>query len=253
MDVFMLGGELNRKNKPISVFFSGIKPHAPEAMSKVALFTNIYFERFRMISVPLGMKFIRGFDRLYEESADLAEKMLLFWLRGHDLGHMVGEDNLGVEMKDKRFIYYSLHELKSDMISLYLLSSFGLTLSGRNTDEDRIIYNYFIAEALRYIRRGKPELFPDTSSAFLAVNYLMDSGAIYFDVRERCFEIYAEKCYEAVIKLCDQLVKIFRTAARSEALNLYNEFTHNIPGNLLAITTDSNIPFYIDLEYQNKN
>ena len=122
IDVVRLGGELNKEYKPISIFYTGKKSKLTPAQPKVALFTNIYFKRYEIISERLGVRYIRDFYNVENIKRDIINKILLYWLRGHDIGHFFGADNLGDKMKDNRRVYYVLHELKSDVISLYIFS-----------------------------------------------------------------------------------------------------------------------------------
>lgn len=243
-----LAGELDRKNKPISVFYSGDRSGDLPSLSRVMLFTNLYFARFDLITSQLGLKYIRDFVHLSEIPPSSINSIILYWLRGHDLGHSVGSDNLGNNMKDQRFVYYSLHELKSDVISLYFLTRFGLPDADLQTLSNNTIFKVFTAEALRYIRRGNPDHIPDTSSAYLALNYLLKHGALQFEKSKGRFSINSGKFCDSLEELCVHLTEIFRSGDSLDANSFYQKFITPDCGIIPEIVKDSGVPYYIDLE-----
>lgn len=251
MDVAMLSGELDRNNKPISVFYSRDQGENISALSRVTLFTNLYFHRFELLSKRLGRKYISGFDSVDNFSEDIINRVLLFWLRGHDNGHSIGEDNLGQFMKkDKRFKYYALHELKSDIISLYLLSEVD-SLWGEIKIPPGIIYKVFVSEALRYIRRGNPDRIPDTASAHMVINYFLDYGAVSYSSDKVLFNIDDEQLKNAISELCGLMLKIFIKGDHTSAIEFYDKYIEFNSDDVTKFKTDTEIPFFIDMDPSN--
>ncbi|MGH7884356.1 MAG: hypothetical protein ACRENO_01525 [Thermodesulfobacteriota bacterium] len=247
MDVFSFAGELNRIDKPISVFYSGGNSENISSLSKVAVFSNVYFYRFKFISSELGKRFIVNFEMPEDETL---KNILVCWLRGHDLGHGFGIDNLEKKMKSNKKEYYALHELKSDIASLYLLKRISKELF--DVDIIKQIYFVFISEMFRYIRRENFYKLPDSASALLAYKYLIDSGAITFDKAVLKFNIDFRKFECFIETFYIQLIELFAEGDSEKAVDLINKFgeikklgQEKLP-NELAFLEDNSIPHYLE-------
>ena len=250
IDVLRFAGDFKIKYKPISLFYSGTKSRQTPSQSKVALFTNIYFKRFELISELLGRKYIDNFFDENGLSREDINKTLIYWLRGHDIGHFFGRDKLGKNMKDimkknmedNRRIYYILHELKSDIISLLIFKS---RLKELYRDfELKNVYLIFISELFRYMRRGNLLHYADGGSAYLTYKYLIDSGAITVN-KKYIHEIDFEKISNDIEKLCEKLIILFDEGNSLKAV----EFVKNLAD--MENLTSERLPE--DLEFLNDN
>lgn len=248
MDVMCLGGEMNRKNKPVSVFYSGDKTSQRSAQSKVTLFTNLYFTRFDLISARIGSKYIEGFKEVLSLESETRNTILLYWLRGHDLCHSVGADNLGRNMTEERFKYYSLHELKSDILSLYYLIRFRSSLKSLSGVGESSILYIFVSEALRYARRGNPGIIPDTTSALMALSYLERCSVLNYSRDGEKMYLDKDRIIENLEGLCLELLELFRKGDASDALRFCRHYSDPGYGLISDIIKDSDIPYYIDLQ-----
>lgn len=248
MKVFSFSGELRRSNKPISLFYSGGRTNNLSSLSKVVVFSNVYFSRFEHISSLLGRKYIDDFGTVDALPEDLRNTAILYWLRGHDTGHFFGRDNLGTVMKGERYIYYSLHELKSDIISLYILTHFDSVWGIRkDTISTDTIFKIYFAEILRYLRRGGIGMFPDTSSAWLAFNYYIQKEVISFDRDNGLFHVDRSLIKSITAELCDEIFDIFKRGDSSAATEFYNRYINPVDDDMASFINDGEIPYYIDL------
>ena len=247
MNVNRFAGEFNKNTKPISVFYSGEQTEKISTLSNVVVFTNIYLIRFKLISSKLGYKYIKNFQCPCDE---VLKKILVLWLRGHDLAHSFGEDNLEKNMKENKSEYYILHELKSDLISLLILNQihnkfFDVSL---NT-----IYAVFIAEMFRFMRRENPVKFPDSIAAFTLFNYLLDKNVLVYDEIEENFEIYFDMFGEFIEEYTKEIITIFGNGMLENALELLKFSTNNKIKddiNSIPFINDMQIPYFLDFDLE---
>ncbi len=258
VDVLRFAGDFNLVYKPISLFYSGTKSRDESIPSKVALFTNIYFKRHEVVTEELGRRFIYDFydkDKLSQEDKN---KILLYWLRGHDLGHFFGRDVLGKNLKDvmsttkeeNRRVYYLLNELKADIVSLYILKNRLKELLG---DIDiKNVYMVYISELLRYMRRGHLLHYADGGSAYLAYKYFLKSGALKLSY-DNMLELNHEQLSIDIDKLCEELIELFEEGSSVSAVSFVKELikfqdiiTKDLPEEI-EFLHDTSIPYNINI------
>ncbi|HSE84344.1 MAG TPA: hypothetical protein VLB01_07335, partial [Thermodesulfobacteriota bacterium] len=257
IDVFCLAGELNIRHKPICVFFSGATPENLSTLSRMTVFINIYNHRFNLISKRIAEKYLEDYSVIKHLDDETTSKLLLLWLRGHDVGHFYGTDSLEKKMSETDRSYMILHELKSDMVALYNLRHL--------TDEllkDRLLvkaYLVAIAEMFRYIRRGRFYNYPDTASAFLAYSYFKENGSIKFDPGTKKFTVDFASLETDITNLTEKLFRIFAEGDVDGATKLINRWG-NIEGlgqsylpDELVLLEDTNVPHYIDFNFVTKD
>lgn len=259
IDVLRFAGDFNLVYKPISLFYTGTKSRELHILPKVVLFTNIYFKRYELVSEELGRRFIYDYYENEKLPREDINKILVYWLRGHDLGHFFGRDVLGTNLKDKlskskednRRVYYLLNELKSDIISLYIFKNRLKDLLG---DIDlRNVYLVFISELLRYMRRGHLLHYADGGSAYLAYKYFIKSGALKISYNNM-HEVNHEQLSIDIDNLCEELIDLFEegSAVRAVAfvkslIKFENILTKDLSEDL-EFLIDSSIPYNIDIK-----
>jgi len=253
IDVFSLAGELNIRHKPICVFFSGGASQNLSTLSMMTVFINMYVYRFKLISKGIVRKYLEDYSIIKDLDDSTVAKLLLIWLRGHDLGHFYGLDSLGKKMSELDKAYLILHELKSDLIALYNMRY----LADDLLKDDLLIkaYIFAIAEMFRYIRRGRFYNYPDTASAFLAYCYFRESGSIRCDSKGKKFTVDFGKLETDLKKLTEKLLTIFAEGDVTEGLKLLNRWgdikelgQHGFPSEL-KVLGDPDIPHYIDFNF----
>jgi hypothetical protein len=153
--------------------------------------------------------------------------------------------------------YLILHELKSDILSLYNMRF----LADDLLKGDLLIeaYTVSIAEMFRYIRRGRFWNYPDTASAFLTYSYLRDSGSISFDGLTEKFHVDYDRLETDIENLAKEVVDIFALGDVAEADRLLNRWgdlrelgLHDLPDEL-KVLDDTSIPHYIDFNFMTKD
>jgi hypothetical protein len=253
IDVFSLAGELNIRHKPICVFFSGGGSENLSTLSMMTVFINVYVRRFEFISKEIARNYIEGYSTMENLDYETIARLLLLWLRGHDIGHFYGVDLLEKRMPELDKTYLILHELKSDAVALYNLRH----LADDLLKDDLLAKAYMVAmsEMFRYIRRGKFYKYADTASAFLEYMYFKESGSIEFDKEAKKFKINFNKLENDIENLNTNLIRIFAEGDIREATELVNRW-----GNIkelgqyglsdeLGVLEDADIPHYIDLNF----
>jgi hypothetical protein len=253
IDVFSLVGELNIRHKPICVFFSGGSIESLSTLSKLTVFINVYVRRFQLISKEIARAYMLDYPVIESIDYEDIAKLLLIWLRGHDLGHFYGEDSLGKRMSELDKNYLILHELKSDMAALYNLRH----LADDLLKDDFLVKAYVvtIAEMFRYIRRGRFYNYPDTASAYLTYSYLKQNGSIIFHPEERKFGVDFKKLEADIENLTKEVFKIFAEGNVVHARELVNRWGNiielgqiNFPDEL-EVLEDTSIPHFIDFNF----
>jgi len=259
LDVFSLAGGLDVSHKPICVFFSGESPENISSLSNMTVFLNLYSERFRALTIELGKRYLVETAYLETLSGSEISMLLLIWLRGHDVGHFIGRDNLCNNMSEFDKDYMILHELKSDMIALYSFKLFSDDLLGNGMLEK--IYYLSVAEMLRYIRRGNILQHPDSASAYIAWRYFENQGALKYDLHHEGFVLNISLLEYAVSKITGELLKIFKDGNADEARKCIARFgSMEVSGeddlspmdcseNLRQVINDTDIPHYIDYNF----
>lgn len=253
IDVFSLAGELNIRHKPICVFFSGGASQNLSTLSMMTVFINMYVYRFKLISKGIARKYLEDYSIIKDLDDSTVARLLLIWLRGHDLGHFYGLDSLGKKMSELDKVYLILHELKSDVIALYNLRY----LTDELLNDDLLVKAYLvaIAEMFGYIRRGRFYNYPDTASAFLAYCYFRESGSINFDPNEKKFRVDFRKLETDIKDLTEKLLTIFAEGDVTQGVKLLNRWgdikelgQHGFPSEL-KVLGDPDIPHYIDFNF----
>ncbi|MCH7950586.1 MAG: hypothetical protein IH875_08965 [Candidatus Dadabacteria bacterium] len=259
LDVFSLAGGLDVTHKPICVFFSGESPENISSLSNMTIFLNLYSARFRALTMDIAERYLLGSEIIVKLSDTEISKLLLVWLRGHDVGHFIGEDNLGDTMSEFDTDYMILHELKSDMIALYSFGLFSNDLLNNGLLEK--IYYLSVAEMLRYIRRGNILMHPDSASAYLAWCYFERSGAIKYDPGDEKFKIDLALFEDAVSEFTEELLSIFSEGDAERARKLVKCFgglettnktdlsPRDSSENLREVINDTEIAHYIDYNF----
>lgn len=253
IDVFSLAGELNIRHKPICVFFSGGGSENLSTLSMVTVFINIYVRRFELISKEIARNYIESYSTIGTLDYETIARLLLLWLRGHDIGHFYGVDSLEKKMSELDKTYLILQELKSDAVAFYNLRY----LADDLLKDDLLAKAYIVAvsEMFRYIRRGKFYNYADTASAFLAYMYFKESGSVEFDKDAKKFKINFNKLESDIENLTTNLLKIFAKGDIREAIELVNRWgnikelgQYNLPDEL-GVLENADIPHYIDLNF----
>ncbi|NIU88374.1 MAG: hypothetical protein GWN56_14220 [Nitrosopumilaceae archaeon] len=176
VNAIKFAGYINKDHMPFSLFYSGGKKQQLSSLSNAILFTNLYFERYRLISQKLADLIIDDIGTAENPDPSMSEKILVLWLWGHDAGHFLSNDNLIDNVKsDDKYLYEVLHELRSDIFSLYLLKYTCEQLLLINNED---VYSVFAAEMLRYIRRGDFVNQPDSVSALMVFKYMIYKRAL---------------------------------------------------------------------------
>jgi hypothetical protein len=209
--------------------------------------------------MDIAERYLLGSEIIVKLSDTEISKLLLVWLRGHDVGHFIGEDNLGDTMSEFDTDYMILHELKSDMIALYSFGLFSNDLLNNGLLEK--IYYLSVAEMLRYIRRGNILMHPDSASAYLAWRYFERSGAIKYDPGYEKFKIDLALFEDAVSEFTEELLSIFSEGDAERARKLVKCFgslettnktdlsPRDSSENLREVINDTEIAHYIDYNF----
>jgi hypothetical protein len=257
IDVLALSGELNQRHKPICVFFSETDNANPSALTKLIVFINLYILRFQIITIPIAKKLLNGYSLIGGLEYKQIGELLLIWLRGHDIGHFCGPDNLGKIMQQHDREYLILHELKSDLVSLYIMRY--LTDSLLEGESLSKAYLVSLAEMLRYIRRGRFYNYPDSASAFLAYSYFKEHGSMVFNAEANKFEIDEKKLESDIEEMTFTLLELFAEGDLSRATQFINQRgdlselgQRKLPDELASLEADD-IPYYIDINFVGRN
>lgn len=241
INVIRFAGYLNKRDLPISLFFSGDKNESVSALSNTTLFTNIYFERFEIVSRLLGKSCFYDLKMLDDVDSDNINNVLLLWFWGHDVGHFLGVDNLVNNISDDDMYLYSvLHELKSDFISLYFLKNLSKSLLKL---DPKIVFLIFLSEMIRYIRRGGMNMYPDTASAYITFKIFISNNVLSFDNRTNKYRIDYEMMNDSIDELLNVVLDIFHSGSVNILNSFFGKFKLTDQINGMDNTLDSDILF----------
>lgn len=260
IDVFSLSGGLNTRHKPICVFFSGGARENVSSLSNMTVFINLYVSRFRAITKKIADGYLPWAGELFVGlgSDDIA-RLLLIWLRGHDVGHFFGADNLGKVMSEFDMDYMILHELKSDFVALHNLRYLGPEALGGLSVEQT--YAASVSEMFRYIRRGGIYKHPDSGSAYLTYMALIEEGALEYDRGSGQYSFDRDKFEKAVLKHTAELLNLFSKGSAADArayVNRWGELQDSdemgvpksCPEELFRLVQDTDIARFIEYSFE---
>ncbi|MFJ4145133.1 hypothetical protein [Pseudomonas sp. NPDC089734] len=175
IDLCAIAGEADTFPKHFAYFMpedQGIK-YAP--IKRTVVFANTYLSLYRQIA--LEQKAIFGWTDDDLPSEQDAERYLIGWFRGHDLGHSIVLGNT-----DYRNL--SRHDRWGSMVAQEAVADvFGFLLAmdpaiAKRLDLDPIkMTRLYVLELFRYLRRG-PEQFPDAGAAYIQLKMLEDAGVL---------------------------------------------------------------------------
>lgn len=260
IDVFSLSGGLNRPHKPICVFFSGGGKENVSSLSNMTVFINLYSSRFREITQKISERYLPWANYELKKLGDNEiARLLLIWLRGHDVGHFFGADNLGKEMSEFDMDYMILHELKSDYISLFNMRYLDSSVFGTLTKQQA--YAAAISEMFRYIRRGGIYEHPDSGSAYLTYMALTQAGALKYEEGSGSYSFDPELFEKAVSDCTEELLRLFSNGTAKDARTYVKRWgdLHDVdpngipkccPKELTAVFNDSDIPRLLEYGFE---
>ncbi len=256
LDVIALAGVLNIRHKPICVFYSKSGNEELASLSNMTVFTNLYTTRFQLISKPIAQILLSDYDMIRDLSDKSVARVLLLWLRGHDIGHFIGADNLSQLKESDEMGYMILHELKSDLIALHNIKHLNAALL--NAESTQAAYIVCTAEMLRYIRRGGLYRYADSGSAYIAFSWLASSGAIKFDNQDKNIVVDYDLVEEAIEECTHRIIAVFEQGDIDSANNILgmirdaDKLFYDWPDFVARGLKDRSIPLYLDYIYLNQ-
>ena len=250
INAIKLSGYINKKHIPFSLFFSGAGRQDLSSLSNTVLFTNIYIQRFTIISESVGRQLIHPESVIEQSDSDFVGQILVLWLWGHDVGHFLTQDNLKFNISDKnKYMYEVVHELRSDIFSLYLLKQ--LCGGFLNIKRD-LVYQVFVMEMFRYIRRGDFNNQPDSVSAYLIYRYMQYKNVLTVELVSNSIVLNYAKFGKVIDELLIVALDLFKSGLFKnvesflEMLKVDCDF-EKIENNLELDLSFNNVPSFINI------
>jgi len=220
------------------------------SLSNTVLFTNIYIQRFTIISESIGRQLIYPENVIEQSDSDFVGLILVLWLWGHDVGHFLTQDNLKFNISDKnKYMYEVVHELRSDIFSLYLLKQLCSGFLNINRD---LVCQVFVMEMFRYIRRGDFENQPDSVSAYLIYRYMQYKNVLLVDPASNSIVLNYEKFGKVIDEFLIVALDLFKSGLFKnfesflEMLKVDCDFG-KIENNLELDLSFNNVPSFINI------
>jgi len=230
-DLIACGGEANTYPKQFAYFLPEDEGVKGAARMKSVVYANLYQTRFHRVSLPLAEETLVPFQ-LSGLTADRSTRDLLLWFRGHDIGHsfrlpetdyerlqLVGLENM-----------WMLQEAIADVMG-YLMVANGPWRHAFQLDRAECSA-VFLAELLRYIRRG-PTWFPDSGSGFMELSYLLSHGYVSLESDGEQLVWHPDRLYDGMVALAGELVNVVLGADVERATALLTEHSFH-PGHVLS-------------------
>jgi hypothetical protein len=171
-DLIVCGGETNTFPKHFTYFIPEDVGVYGTRDNKAIVLANVYAARYDFISRPLGRALL---DPIPDEVDDV-EPILLTYIRGHDVGHMMSVPGTAYDTWSRDLGYEPFMMLQEAVADVYgfLLSLTPQWQSVGKFSRDSFC-GVYIAELLHYLRRG-PWLFGDAGAAYLELTFLLEHG-----------------------------------------------------------------------------
>ena len=198
---------------------------------KSVVYANLYQTRFQRVSLPLAEETLVPFP-LNGLTPSRALRYLLLWFRGHDSGHSfrLPQTNYGRLQSVGLENMWMLQEAIADVMG-YLMVASGPWREAFQLDRAECSA-VFLAELLRYIRRG-PSWFPDSGAGFIELSYLLSHGyvSLLADGEQLLWD--PDRLYDGMGALAGELVKVVLGADVERARALLAEHSFQ-PGHVLS-------------------
>lgn len=171
-------GEANTFPKHFSYFLpedEGVKHYKNK---KTIVFSNIYLNRFLETTKLIGQLCIKDFTT--SQNNQFIIEVLLFWMRGHDIGHFCKTEE--TDYKKMRAIGYfnsmSAQELIADCFGYYFSMHSRFNPTYENSKP--LVINMLLAELLRYASREINQN-PDANSSTVILSYLIENQYLKYN------------------------------------------------------------------------
>ena len=230
-DLIACGGEANTYPKQFAYFLPEDEGVKGAASMKSVVYANLYQTRFHRVSLPLAEETLVPFQ-LNGLTPYRSLRDLLLWFRGHDIGHSfrLPETNYGRLQSVGLENMWMLQEAIADVMG-YLMVASGPWWHAFQLDRAECSA-VFLAELLRYIRRG-PAWFPDSGAGFMELSYLLSHGSVSLVADGEQLLWNPDRLYDGMVALAGELVNVVLRADAERATALLTE--HNFhPGHVLS-------------------
>ncbi len=239
-DLIACGGEANTYPKQFAYFLPEDEGVKGAASMKSVVYSNLYQTRFHQVSLPLAEGTLLPLQ-LNGLTPYRFLRDLLLWFRGHDIGHSfrLPETNYGRLQSVGLENMWMLQEAIADVMG-YLMVTGGPWLEAFQLDRAECSA-VFLAELLRYIRRG-PSWFPDSGAGFMELSYLLSNGYVSLVADGEHLHWTPDLLYDGMVTLAGELVNVVlgENVERATALLAEHRFHpgHVLSSILLKLTRD---------------
>jgi len=201
------------------------------ASMKSVVYANLYQTRFQRVSLPLAEETLVPFQ-LNDLTPYRSLRDLLLWFRGHDIGHSLRLPETDYERLQSVGLekMWILQEAIADVMGYLMVvnSPWGHAFQLDPAECSAV----FLAELLRYIRRG-PAWFPDSGAGFIELSYLLSHEYVSLMADGEQLAWNPDRLYDGMVALAGELVNIVLRADVERATALFAE--HNFhPGHVLS-------------------
>ncbi len=229
IDLCAIAGEADTFPKHFAYFMpedQGIK-YAP--FKRTVVFANTYLNLYRQIA--LEQKDIFGWTDADLPTEQDAERYLIGWFRGHDLGH-------SIVLKNTDYRKLSRHDRWGSMVAQETVADvFGFMQAmdpqiAQRLELDPVkMMRLYVLELFRYLRRG-PEQFPDAGAAYVQLKMLEEAGVLSV-IKPGTIAIDSE----AFPKAMTHITRTLLSAVMSDDIQAFDSFLKSY-GAHLATDTD---------------
>lgn len=230
-DLIACGGEANTYPKQFAYFLPEDEGVKGATSMKSVVYANLYQTRFHQVSLPLAEETLVPFQldglTMYRSQRDL-----LLWFRGHDIGHSfrLPETDYGRLQAVGLENMWMLQEAIADVMG-YLMVANGPWWHAFQLDRTECSA-VFLAELLRYIRRG-PTWFPDSGAGFIELSYLLSHGYVSLISEGEQLVWNPDQFYDGMLALAGELVNVVLRADVERATEFLAKHSFH-PNHVLA-------------------
>ncbi len=230
-DLIACGGEANTYPKQFAYFLPEDEGVKGAARMKSVVYANLYQTRFHRVSLPLAEETLVPFQ-LNDLTPYRSLRDLLLWFRGHDIGHSFRLPETNYECLQSVGLenMWMLQEALADVMG-YLMVTKGPWWHAFQLDPAEC-GAVFLAELLRYIRRG-PTWFPDSGAGFIELSYLLSHGYVSLIANGEQLAWNPDRLHDGMLALASDLIDVVLRADVAQATRLLDKHSFH-PGHELS-------------------
>lgn len=212
---------------------------------------NMFEARFNAIITPVSKKLIEESQLAY-----LSDRGFFQFVLMHEICHAVGPRTVKVGDKKGWAVnaaigpnYSSLEECKADVVGLYSLA-YLMDRGVVDAAKEKNFYVSYLGSLFRSVRFGLQEAH--AKGAVIALNYLLDKGALSYDAAGNRWMVHFDKFREGVKSLATELLILEGDGRNDRVVEFFDKWAVMTPPIQASMDRVKNLPIDVMPKYSIK-